>query len=372
MKHLLFLFILIVFSAEASAQEAMTFSLSCVGKPDHRKITDTDQGLVVYKRGSESFATILPRDYFVLGRYNDTLDLLIKKDKKSASGYLTTCSNCTNIQFRETTENGVNYFTLSAGEDFVKFIVTFEKELKGMHVAPNDEHFQRDTETGYIRLQNTLTHFGAVPAVAGVNLAIVDMNHNGRADSSDFLSLSRDAYFYSAERDRSQLIQLVETIAINDQLYYFTLVNPKTFEVKLTPTKSSRKPDLMMQDLLPDLQLGEKKLYTILDSAKIVVIFHWTEFSQPSMLTVPELNDLSETVTIIGLHSGRGDLAFLTDRYSMDFYNAQCTEELENKLNLGGYPNYLVIDESKTILLQTNNVDELVRYVQGDVKTSGR
>jgi len=362
MKLLLTVFVLLFLSFSGSSQEALRFSLTEIGKPDYRKQYDADKGLVVYKKGDVSFVHVLAREYFVLGKFFDTLQLTLTRNKKEA-GYTAECTNCKNVRFQQSTEGPLTFYTFSVGEDFVRFIVSYETDPQGMTIAPDYEGLKKNPEIGYVRLRNTLIHYAAVPTVPGVNLAIMDMNYNGRADDNDFICLSPDAFFSGTASDRAKPIEQVKTIEIKDMSYAFRLVNGKTFEVELLPLAEKTSPDLILREQLENLQFGDKNLYGLLEKNKFVVVSHWTEYNPPCTQALPDLNDLNETIPVIGLHTGNADLLYITERYSLDFFNIQSNDELKNKLNLGSYPNYFVIDQNKRIVLQSSDVEEVLFFL---------
>lgn len=358
------LLFLLLFSAMIHEVRCQEISLEKTGKPVYRKQANNDLGIVVYKKGSASVATILPREYFVLGDYNDTLELEIVTDKNAKAGFTASCTNCTSIRFEQLEEAGGSRFRLSDGEDEVLFNITYEKAPSGLRIAPRETPLPRDTEIGYIRLQNTLIRYNAIPGKPGFNIAIADMNHNGRADSSDFISLSTDAFFYTARRDRSKQIGEVRTIAVDGQLYSWKLTGPKNFRLQLTPLASAAAPDLMIATTLENLRFGATNLYALLDSAGQVLITHWTEYSKPCTLALSDVSELSETIPVVALHTGNKDLDYINRRYEIGYISIQSTEELENKLNLSGYPHYIIVGRNREILLDTSEIGEVKSFLE--------
>jgi len=361
MKQLFVLLLLTFMSPAGFTQEAIRFSLKEIGKPDYRKQYDADKGLVVYKNGTGSFVNVLAREYFVLGKFFDTLQLTLTKN--TSAGYTAECTNCENVHFRQSEENGLTFYTFNVGEDFVRFIISYETKPDGMTIAPDYEGVKKNPEIGYVRMRNTLIHYAAVPSIPGVHLAIMDMNYNGRADKGDFLCLSPDAYFSGTASDRAKPIESVKTAEIKGRQYDFRLLNEKTFEVALIPSSAKTAPDLILKDELENLTFGDRNLYSALDTSNFVVISHWTEYSAPCTQALPDLNDLSETVPVIGLHTGNPDLPYIMERYSLNFFNVHSNDELKNKLNLNGYPNYFVVDKNKRIVLQSEDIEEVLLFL---------
>jgi hypothetical protein len=191
----------------------------------------------------------------------------------------------------------------------------------------------------------------------------MDMNYNGRADSTDLVCLSNDGFFAGVLCDRVQPLETVGTVEIKGKQYAFQLLDPKTYTVSLSPADGTAVADVRLNDQLEDLQFGEKNLYGILDTSDYIVLTHWTEYSPSSTENLPALNDLNETIPVIGLHTGNPDLPYINERYSIGFINVEASELLRNKLNLNGYPNYFVVDKSKSIVLQTRDIEEVLKFI---------
>jgi hypothetical protein len=355
---------LLLLSFPAFSQQTMQLSADRSGKADYRKQKDADLGIVVYKKGDESVATILPREYFILGDYNDTLELRIKPSK-SGQGvkYTAECTNCTSIRFRQVSENGSERFVLSDGEDFVAFDISYEQSPANMHHAPAETSLPPDKEVGYIRLRNTIYRYAQIPGTK-VNLAIIDMNHNGRADTADFVSLSGDEFFYSAERSYARKLSKVKTIRINDSWYRFMLTDPALFRFTLTEMPAGKAPDICYTDQVPDIDIAGSSLYKKLDSAGLVILTHWTEYSPQSTSSLPDMNDLAFEYPVIGIHSG-SELKAVLDRFPLDFPNVQATDELGSALVFHGYPHFMVVDRSKKIVVDTSDLEAVKEFLEG-------
>ncbi len=360
------LFPALILSLLLNAQDEIKVTLNSYGKPYYQKELNADRGMTVYKSDSFSFAQILPREYYNLGKHTDTLELIINKNENSENNvnpYNVECKNCGDIRFTHLIQNDSNFFTFTFEEDFVKFIATFEKNPHGMHSSALLADEIQDTLIGYIRLKNTFIHYSPLKSIPNFNIALVDKNFNGRIDSTDFVSVSNDEFFFTIKNEHANEVRKVKIIEIHGVQYKFNMSDDGTMKISLTRVENKVTPDLIFSDTLRDLQFGKKSLYGSLENNDYVLISYWSEFCSPCVKNVSNLNKIAKNVEVIGLYSGRVGLEKLSEMYSIEYYNIDCSEELKDAFNLSGFPNYILIDKNKKIVLNTRDLDEILKLI---------
>jgi thiol-disulfide isomerase/thioredoxin len=354
----------LLLSVLSNAQNEINVSLNYYGKPNYQKELNIDMGLIIYQSDNYSFAQILPREYYNLGNQTDTLTLIINKNPENTANPNTVeCRNCGDISFTHLIKNDTNFFTFSFNEDFIRFIATFEKNPREMYSAPLLVNESRDTLIGYIRLKNTFIHYSPLIAIPNINIGLIDKNFNGRIDSTDFVAISNDEFFFTAKNERANEVRKVKIIEVQGVQYLFNFSDDNTLKINLTRIEKKAIPDLIFSDSLRDLKFGEKSLYKALDSSDYVLLAYWSEFCPPCVKNIPKLNKIPKNVQVIGLYSGRIGLDKLAKTYTVKYYNIVCSEELKDALTFNGFPYYVLIDKNKRIVLNTRNLDEILKFI---------
>lgn len=362
MKNLALIFSLFSFYVLSQNQK---FSLNKVGKPIYQKELQADRGLIVYSGDGTSFVQVLPKEYYNVGGCTDTLILTLKEKAvldNNSQQYLIGCSNCNEISFNHIIERDTNYFVFSKGNDYIKFVVTFERKPHGMHSAPPLAGEKKDTLIGFVRLKNTFIHY--TPVASNVNIGIIDKNFNGRIDSTDYIALSDDEYFFTTHNDKSQVASKVKTILVNGIAFDLKIIDHTSFKISLERNDKFLKADIEFNDSLANINFGNEKLYDLLDSYKFVLLSYWSEFCSPCIKGITTLNKLSENIAVIGLYSGNSTLNEVVKRYSIEYQNIDCPENVVSTFNFNGFPNYVLIDKSRKVLLNTRDLDEIVKLIE--------
>lgn len=362
MKFLVLVFFSFSFSAFS---QSIILNLNKFGKPLYQRDLRADRGLIVYTGKNRSFAKILPREYYNLGNSNDTLNLEISRqsDLDSIERYSVSCSNCKEIEFTYIENSDSNFFVFSKGNDFVKFIISFEKEPKGMHSAPPLKEVVRDSLIGFIRLKNTFIHYSPIIPNSNVNIGFIDKNFNGRIDSMDFVALSNDDYFFTTSNEKSRIVNDVKTIKVNGDIYRFKIIDNLNYSISLEQIGSSLQADLVYNDSLTNIKLGERNLYDILENQEYVLISYWSEFCSPCISGIPKLNGLPDNVEVIGLYYGQTTITEVEKHYSIGYYNTDKLGNAVSLFNLNGFPNYILIDKTRKVILKTRDLDEIIKIV---------
>ena len=360
MKQLLALILLFIVNFGYS--QSFYLDLNKFGHPNYAKQFSADRGVIVYKDDSSSFFQILPREYYNLGNSTDTIKIkIIAKPYDSPQRYSFNCLNCKTLNFNAKYVKDTLFFDFTHKNDTVRFIASIEKQAKNMHSAPLIVNAIKDSTIGYVRIINTFIRYASCSDFPNVNLACVDKNFNGKLDGSDLLSLSNEDYFFTVNCFSAKSFDSVRVVRVNGKNY--ELIFYDNWKLDLTKVSEDLIPDVLITDSVENIDFDGINLYSLLNQKDYILINYWSEYCLPCLNSIPELNDLSNHMSILGLYYGDTELSLLQKKIDFSYVNLKVKKEWIDRFNLNGFPNYIVIDKDYKIVLNTFHIDEVKKFI---------
>ncbi len=238
--------------------------------------------------------------------------------------------------------------------------------LPSANEAIDADHWLRDRRMNY--RYNSFT-YGDIKYRVG----IYDYNCNGEYDNEEDIvmfkegntpleeGLSKDGYLYKENMiigSEKQAFRLVSVSECGQQL--------KLVPIEAAVSRSGLREGSFIIDLPSEVEISRTTgLKSLLSDDKLTLIDVWGSWCKPCLLALPDLVTFEKnnraTVKVVGLNYGDTDdiIAKIEAKHGVNWLSWRITKEQVGKLNIAGYPSYLLFNQKGELLHNTNDLKKI-------------
>ena len=372
MKHIL---LLIIFGWNLGFSQTIKIDLNHYGGSKFDGFVKRNFALPLYQEKKGVYYAELPARFF-----NDTLQLLITKEKNSPFPKNIKCLNMDNKPWTfnynadkrllTITEGDLkketHFYNLSAREGNIKSVC----QVKNKVVSDTSMWLgieRKRVKYGYFSLNNMRYAI----AIAGLNTK----TPQGNDASAISIDTSSSMYHNIVSNARCNSISNTKYLDFEGNFFRINKVDRDGEFIEI------EKCDAIVEDscIYIDTYLrafnykyegGDFDIQEILDEGKYVVINVWSEYCPPCIRSIPVLEELQEKykdkVTLLSLFAGNQKaLTKLEDSFTMSYSLGIISEEIRNDIMVDGYPYKAIIaPDGKIIKLGFRGTKKLEEYIQ--------